>query len=173
MIHSTPLMPSGDFGEPVAPIAGPERPKTAFRFPAEYYCAPLAEVRPIFPKWVPVGCGTASAVILVLLFAAGALFSGPRFGELMDFVVGTSIGELRGMYARDVTPAEKQRFDAELQRMRDGVRSGKVPVRNLQPFLKEMQSAILDKSVTAEEVERLTKAAHDAQAAGNRQPPAR
>ena len=164
-------MPNGDFGAPVVPTAGDKPPQRAFRFPAEYYCAPLADVRPIFPKWVPIGCGSASAVILVLLFAAGALFSGSRFGEVMDFVIGTSVGEVRGMYARDVTPAEKQRFDAEVERMREGIRSGKVPVANLQPFIKQMQSAILDKTVTAEEVERLTKAAHDAQRPSPRHTP--
>lgn len=157
-------MPSGEFGGPAGPIAEAEKPKQSFRFPAEYYCAPLSEVRAIFPRWVPVGCGSAAAVVLVLMFVAGALFSGPRFGEVMDFVIGTSVGDLRGMYARDVTPDEKQRFDAEVERMREGVRSGKIAVRNLQPFMKEMQAAILDKSVTAEELGRLTKAARDAQA---------
>jgi len=98
------------------------------------------------------------------MFAAGFVFSGPRFGELLDLFVGTSVGELRGMYAPDVTPAEKQRFDGEIERMRAGMRTGKVSVKKLQPFIKEMQTAISDKHVTAEELERLTKVAHDAQA---------
>lgn len=170
MIHSSRVMPSGNFGDPVVPTSSGPPSETPFRFPAEYYCAPLSEVKPIFPRWVPFGCGSASAVILVLMFVAGALFSGPRFGELMDFVIGTSIGELRGMYARDVTAAEKQRFDSEVERMREALRNGRIPVKNLQPFMKEMQSAIFDKSVTAEEVERLTKAAHDAQGTGKRRP---
>ena len=134
------------------------------RFPAEYYSAPVSEVRPIFPQWAVVGCGGASALILVILFAAGALFSGERFGRIMDLVVGTSVGEVRSMYAADVTPAEKQQFDAEVNRMRDGLRAGKVQVKNLQPFIKEMQTAIEDKKVNAQELARLTKAAHDAQA---------
>ena len=157
-------MTSGNIGE-AAPSTPPGvRAKRPFRFPAEYYCAPLAEVRPIFPRGLVIGCGSASAVILVLMFAAGAVFSGPRFGELLDLFVGTSVGELHGMYAPDVSPAEKQRFDAEIQRVREGLRSGKIPAKNLQPFIKEMQTAIGDKHVTAEELERLTKTAHDAQA---------
>ena len=138
-------------------------PSGNFRFPAEYYCAPLSEVRPIFPRWVPIGCGSAAAVVLVLMFAAGALVAGPYFGELMDLFVGTSVGELRGMYTADVSAAEKQRFDAEIERMRSGLRNGKFGPKNLQPFVKEMQTATGDKHITGEELERLTKAARDAQ----------
>ena len=145
-------------------------PSGNFRLPAEYYCAPLAEVRPIFARWVPFGCGTVSAVILVLLFAAGAVFSGPRFGDLLDLFVGTSVGELRGMYTKDVTPPEKQQFDAEIERMRAGLRTGKIPVKNLQPFIKEMQNAIADKHVDGGELQRLTKAAQAVQAPPPRQP---
>ncbi len=153
MIHSTRSMPSGNF-------ADPQRP---FRLPADYYCAPLSEVTPIFPRWVPYGCGTVSAVILLLLFAGGAVISGPRLAEFMDLFLGTSLGEVRDMYAPDVSPAEKQRFDSEVERMREGLRSGKITVKALQPFMKAMQSAIADKRVTAEEIGRLSKAAHDAQ----------
>ncbi len=153
MIHSTRSMPSGNF-------ADPQRP---FRFPADYYCAPLSDVTPIFPRWVPFGCGGVSAVILLLLFAAGAVISGPRLAEFMDLFLGTSLGELRSMYAPDVSAAEKQRFDDEVERMREGLRTGQVTVKAMQPFMRAMQSAIADKRVTAEEVDRLANAAHEAQ----------
>ncbi len=156
-------MPSGNIGEATPSIPPAEPATRPFRFPAEYYCAPLAEVRPIFPRGLVIGCGSASAALLILMFAAGAIFSGPRFGELLDLFVGTSVSELHGMYAPDVSPAEKQRFDAEIERMRAGLRTGKVPVKNLQPFIKEMQNAITDKQVTAEELDRLTQTAHEAQ----------
>ncbi len=152
MIHSTRSMPSGNF----------DASQSSFRLPADYYSAPLSEVTPVVPRWMPAGCGTASAVILVLLFAGGAMLTGPRLSEFMDFFLGTSVGELRSMYAPDVTAAEKQRFDTEVERMREGLRTGKITVKALQPFMKAMQSAIADKRVTAEEIERLSKAAHDA-----------
>ena len=156
-------MTSGNIDDPVGSLPPAEPTRRPFRFPAEYYCAPLSDVRPIFPRWVPVGCGSAAAVILLVMFAAGALFSGPRFGEVMDVVVGTSLGELRGMYAPDISPAEKQRFETEVEHMRQRLRAGTLPVKNLQPFIKEMQHVIADKRVTAEELDRLTAAAHQAQ----------
>jgi hypothetical protein len=152
MIHSTRSMPSGNLAEPQRP----------FRFPADYYTAPLSEVRPIFPRWVPVGCGTASAVILVLLFVAGAWVSGPGLAQFMDVVIGTSLGELHDLYTPDVTKDEKERFDAEVERMRSGLRSGTVSLRNVTPFLEGMKKAISDKHVTSDEVEGLIKAAHTA-----------
>ena len=88
--------------------------------------------------------------------------TGPRLALLMDFVVGSSLGELKGMYAPDVTPQQKAAFDAEVKQLRDGLRSDKVSLQNFQPFLKQMQTVIADKKVTAEEVTRLTKTAHDA-----------
>ena len=163
MIHLTCSMPSGNLDEPVTatppPAAAPPR---AFRFPCAYYSAPLAEVRPIFPKWVPAGCGIASAVIIVLLFAGGALISGPALSQFMDFVLGLSLGEMRGMYMPEVTARQKQHFDDEVKHLREGLRNNKVSVPNLQPFLKAMQTAISDGKVTPEEVDRLARAAADA-----------
>ena len=163
MIHLTRSMPSGNLDEPVTaappPAAAPPR---AFRFPCAYYSSPLSEVRPIFPKWVPAGCGIASAVIIVLLFAGGALVSGPALSQFMDFVLGLSLGEMRGMYAPEVTAQQKQRFDDEVKHLREGLRNNKVSVPNLQPFMKTMQTAIADGKVTPEEVDRLARAAADA-----------
>ena len=175
MIHLTRSMPSGNLDESVT-SPGPQgtvpvgTSPRSYRLPAEYYTAPVADVRPLFPKWVPIGCGTVSAVILVILFVGGAIVSGPRLAQMMDFVVGTSLGELKGMYTKDVSAQQKAQFDAEVNRLREGLRSDKVSVQNLQPFLKAMQSAISDKSVTPDELAKLTKAAHDATAKGNATP---
>jgi hypothetical protein len=111
---------------------------------------------------VPAGCGIASAVIIVLLFAGGALVSGPALSQFMDFVLGLSLGEMRGMYTPEVTAQQKQHFDNEVKHLREGLRNSKVSVPNLQPFLKTMQTAIADGKVTPEEVDRLAKAAADA-----------
>lgn len=114
------------------------------------------------PKWAPYGCGIASAVFLVLLFAGGSVVSGPKFGEMLDFVLGMSLGEFRGMYAADVTAESKAEFEAEVKAMREGLRTGKVAAANAQPFLKSMQDAIADKKVTQSELEKLTKTARTA-----------
>jgi hypothetical protein len=156
-------MPTGNFDEPLsAPPAPPPAPRRKFRLPSDYYCAPLSEVRPVVPKWAPYGCGIAAAVFLVLLFAAGTLLSGERFGGLLDFVIGTSLGELRSMMATSITAEDKERFENEVKEMREGLRAGKVPVARAQPFLRSMQIAIADQNVTKKELEELTKAAHEA-----------
>jgi hypothetical protein len=131
--------------------------------PAEYYSAPLSEVRPVFPRWAPYGCGIASAVFLIILFAGGSVLSGPKFGEMLDIVLGMSLGEFRGMYASDVSAGSKADFEAEVKAMRDGLRTGKVSPANVQPFLKSMQDAIADKKVTQAELEKLTQSAAKAQ----------
>ena len=159
MIHCSRSMPSGNFDEPVTASNPPPASPRAFRFPCEYYSSPVSEVRPIFPKWMPYGCGAASAVVIILLFVGGALLSGPYLASAMDFVVSSAAGEIRGMYAPDVTAAQKQRFDDELKQMRDALEAGRISVKNMQPFLKVMQTTIADKKVTGEELEQLTRAA--------------
>lgn len=159
MIHSSSSMPTGNFDDPAPASAAPPGTKPSLRLPAEYYTAPLSEVRPVFPKWVPWGCGTAAAIFLVILFVGGALLSGPRLGQLIDFVMGTTLGELRPMIAADVTPQQKQQFEDEVKRMREGLGNGQVAVQNVQPFLKAMQKAVSDEKVTAAELGELTAAA--------------
>jgi len=155
-------MPSGNFDEPVTPAPPPALPHPQFLFPSDYYCAPLTDVRPIFSRRVPIGCRSASAVILVLLLAGGAALTGPRLVRLMDFVLGMSLGETRGMFAPNVTPAQKMNFETEVKRMREALRRDQISTKTIQPFLKAMQSAIADKKVTPEELERLTRSAHEA-----------
>jgi hypothetical protein len=111
------------------------------------------------PKWVPYGCGIAAAVFLVFLFVGGSVLSGPMFGEALDFVIGMSLGEFRGMYGADVSAEAKQKFDTEVKSMREGLRAGKVAPANVQPFLRSMQDAIEDRKVTSEELEKLTETA--------------
>lgn len=170
MIHSPGPMPTGNFDQPVTPGTPPPAVQT-FRFPADYYSSPVADVRPLFPKWVPFGCGTASAVFLVLLFIGGAFFTGSRLGEVIDLMLGTTLGELRTMYAPDVTAAQKATFEAEVAKMREGIRAQKVPVQDVQPFLKAMQGVVRDRKVTGQELSDLTKAAHLAATAPSKSKP--
>jgi hypothetical protein len=163
-------MPTGNFDQEVTPGTPPPSER-AFRFPAHYYSSPVSEVRPVFPRWVPLGCGSLSAVVLVVLFVAGAFITGSKLGELVDLMLGTTLGELRTMYAPDVTAAQKSSFESEVKAMREGIRARKVPVQDVQPFLKAMQGAVSDKKVTPTELERLTKAAREAASAPSKQKP--
>ena len=163
MIHLTRSMPSGNLDEPVT-AAPPPAAAPPGRFASR---APITRLRfrkygPFFRSGCRLGCGIASAVIIVLLFAGGALVSGPGATNFMDFVLGLSLGEMRGMYAPEVTAQQKQRFDDEVKQLREGLRNNKVSVPNLQPFMKTMQTAIADGKVTPEEVDRLARAAADA-----------
>ncbi|HXH40311.1 MAG TPA: hypothetical protein VNN08_16905, partial [Thermoanaerobaculia bacterium] len=66
----TPLEPT-----PAAPPPPAEVDALPFRRPADYYAAAGTDLRPLFPRWVPVGCGWASLVFVVLLFVAGTFAS--------------------------------------------------------------------------------------------------
>jgi len=157
-------MATGNFDEPGIPPAQSTASVRSFRLPADYYAAPLSEVKPVFPSWVPWGCGSLAAVVLLLMFAGGAFLSGPRLATLIDLMLSMTIGEMKAMYQPDVTTAQKDAFDAEMKRMRDGLRDGKVSVQKVQPFLQTMQKAIGDEKVSGPELEQLTKAAREASA---------
>ena len=162
MIHSPGSMPSGNFDEPVSSNAQQPVSSQRFRFPAEYYSAPLSDVKPVLPKWVPWGCGTAAAVFILLLFAAGSLLTGSRLAAFIDFTLGMSLGEIKGAYASDVGDEHKKAFDKEVGAMRENLRSERISVKDVQPFLRTMQKAIADETVTRVELEQLTNAAAQA-----------
>ena len=157
-------MPTENLQEQGVIPGPPVSAKRGFRLPADYYSAPLSEVRPIFPKWVPYGCGAGSAGFLLLLFISGALVSGPRLGAGVDFVIGMSLGELRGMFTPEVTTDQKDAFESEVKAMREAVRTNRVQVSSVQPFLQEMRNSISDKKVTPDEVRILTRVAAEAAA---------
>ena len=96
---------------------------------------------------------------MLLLLATGALLSGERIKGLLDLVVGVTLGEMKPMYASDVTVPQTDEFEAEVKRMRDSLRAGTISVQNVQPFFQAMQKAVGDETVTADELEMLTEAA--------------
>jgi len=144
------IIPSGPFPRPLP-----------FRRPADYYAAPLIEVRPLFPRWVPVGCGTASLIVLILLFLGGALAGGGRGGALFAMLFGTMRGEIHGMFTKDVTPAQKAAFDAEIRLLQKNLDQGKISVDKLQPLLRAVREVSADQRVTPQETERLIVAARE------------
>ncbi|PYQ29935.1 MAG: hypothetical protein DMF56_09420 [Acidobacteria bacterium] len=101
------------------------------------------------------GCGAASVLVLVIVFAGGAYLAHGGFTELMDLVFGMTMGDLRGMYTKDVTAAQKKSLDDEIETLRTNMRGEKITVQSLQPLLKDIQKVSGDKKVDAREVERL------------------
>lgn len=128
-------------------------PERRFVWPADYYSAPTppSVLRPA----VTYGCGITSALLLVLIFCAGILSSRGGVGYIVDLSVGMSLGEMRGMYAADVTPARKKSLEAEIETMRENLRNERISIITLQPFLETLQSAIYDRKVTEQEARAL------------------
>src|SRR5688572_26282178 len=133
--------------------------KRGFVWPADYYSS--ATPAPVLPRAVAYGCGAASLFVLLVIFAGGAFVSGSGLAGFMDMAIGMSLGEMRGMYAAEVTPARKTSLEAEIEKMREGLRNEKVSVVKLQPFLQNLQGAVADRKVTAQEAALLEETARN------------
>lgn len=144
-----------------------EETLSEIRLPADYYASAASEVTPIFPRWVPLGCGTLAAIFLVIGFAGGAIVMHTGLGRMMSIVLDMSVGELQPMLAKDVTPAQKQTLNAELTQLSKNVQGDKTSMTRLQPVLEVMRDAMSDKKITADEALKITAAAHTA----NQPPP--
>lgn len=139
--------------------------------PAEYYSSPVT-ARPLFPKWVPLGCGTVSLLFILLLFLGGSLVSNGGIAKFLDFSFAQMQGEVDRMFASDVTPDQRKAFDAETNRLRANIKAQKVQLKNLQPLLDSMKDAISDKLVNAAETNEMMKLMRAANAEAERpQPP--
>ena len=133
------------------------------RLPADYYSAPASEVRPLFPRWVPLGCGSVAAVFLLIGFIGGPL--AVRAGLLGKFIamsLDMSSAEMQPMIGKDVPPAQKKALSDELAELSRNVEAEKTNLTQIQPVMEAMKTAIADKKITAAEVATLTRLAHDA-----------
>jgi hypothetical protein len=135
-------------------IAPPPTPSSV-RLPADYYCAPTSEVRPIFPRWVPLGCGSASVAFVILLFAGGAWIQRGGLEQAVSFFLGMMQGEMAAMYGKDVPDVDKKALTGAMTSFGENVRTHRVPLTKLQPVMDSLQPAIADKQLTREEVAHL------------------
>ncbi len=133
-----------------------------FAWPAEYYSGPSPVA--VLPRGLTFGCGAAALVALLLVFAGGAFMASGGLVQLMDLTLGMSMGDLRGMYASDVTAAQKKELEDSIEQLRGGLRDGKVSVAQLQPVLETMRNGIIDRKLTPAEVQTLSAAARKASA---------
>ena len=133
------------------------------RLPADYYAAPPGEVQPIFPRWVPLGCGSAAAVFLLLGFIGGPLaVRAGLVGKMFAMTLDMSAAELAPMMGKDVSPAQKKLLTDELSELSRNVEAEKTNLAQLEPVMQAMKSAIADKKITPDEAANLTKLAHAA-----------
>ena len=142
--------------------APPLQLRNSFRVPADHYCAPAVDLKPLFPRWVSLGCGWASALFLIVLFSGASFVSGGGLGQFMDTLLGMMGGEMDEMYAPNVTEDQKTTLDTEIERLRESVRTGRVPATRLQPVVKMISEISADRTITPEEVDDLTGAVRDA-----------
>lgn len=140
------------------PEVTPEPPR--FRRPADYYAAPVQDVRPLFPRWVPFGCGAASIVLILVLAGVAAGVSSGVFGSVFDLMFSEMQGEIDKMMAPDVKPPQKAAFDSEMKSMRERVRNGSLKMDRMQPLMRVMREVVSDERVTSSEVDRLTREIH-------------
>ena len=131
-----------------------------FRRPADYYSTPVGDAKPLFPRWVPYGCGIASIALLVIVFVGGYFAVHGGMGRLLDMMFGSMQGETEKMFTKEVTTAQKAAFEREMRTMRDSVRQNRLPMDRLQPLLRTMRDVSEDEHVTPAEADQLTKEMH-------------
>ena len=127
---------------------------TRFYRPADYYSS--ASPERVLPAWASYGCGAASLLVLLLVFAGGAYLAGGGFTDLMDLALGMTLSEMRGMYTSDVTAAQKKELEREVEAMREKLRTQKLSVQRIQPVLEAIRKATGDEKLNANEVESIT-----------------
>ncbi|MEO8034679.1 MAG: hypothetical protein ABI837_09620 [Acidobacteriota bacterium] len=123
----------------------------------------MSDVVPVFPKWVPFGCGTASVALLCVLFASGAFFASGGIGRALDLLFGQLEKEMTSAYATDVTADQKRALGDAMAGLRGDIRADRVKLPAIQPLLGSMRDMLADGKLTHGEVEKLVDQIHNAE----------
>jgi hypothetical protein len=142
-----------------APPPQPAADTLPFRRPADYYAASGSTLRPLFPKWVPIGCGWAALAFVILLFVAGAL--APKSGSALEWVFGKVETDMAPHFTRSVTAAQRAEFAAEMKTLRASAKSGKLKLDKTQNFLKLATEVDADEKIDPAEADKLIAAVRD------------
>ncbi len=127
-----------------------------FRKPADYYSTP-PESHPsrTMPKWVPLGCGGAGCLILVLMLAAAAFFGNEGAPRVLSWMFRTMETETMQMIAADVPVEKREELRQELKTLTGKIEQEEVGLVAVQSVLQELQAAIRDQTLTRDEVDAL------------------
>lgn len=104
---------------------------------------------------MPFGCGTAAIVALVVVFAGGVAASRGGMGSIFDLMFSSIQSEVEKVFTKDVTPAQKAEFEAEMKTMREAIRANRIRMDRLQPLLRSIREVSDDERVTPAETDRL------------------
>lgn len=159
MDEFTPIEPQQPQAPPEGPPPEPAKHPLPFRRPADYYAAPGTELRPLVPRGVPIGCGWASVVFVIALFAAGAF--APRSGSILEMLFGKIGDDLVPHFGRDVTSVQKADFANEMKALRAAASKGKLKLDKTQSFLKLATEVDADEKIDHAEADKLIAALRD------------
>ena len=79
-------------------------------------------------------------------------------GMLGQFIVSQLEKDADELFEAEVSPEARQTLKEELARLKEHIGEGRVDLMALQPLLTEMNQAIRDQSLSAEEVDSLNEA---------------
>ncbi len=117
-------------------------------------------MKPLFPRWVPYGCGAAAIVVLIVVFVGGVFAVRGGMGRLLDMMFGSMQTEIDKMFTKEVSAVQKTAFQREMKTIRDAVRTNRLRVDRLQPLLRTMRDATADGHVTPAETNELINEMH-------------
>jgi hypothetical protein len=145
--------------QPLAPPPAQDADPLPFHRPADYYSTAGTNLRPLFPRWVPLGCGWASLAFVIVLFVAGAL--APRSGSVLDWLFGKIQDDMSSHFSRDVTPDQKAAFNAEMKTMRAAASKGKLKLEKTESFLRLATEVDADEKIDHAEADKLIATLRD------------
>ena len=102
-----------------------------------------------------MGCGIASAVLLLMVFIGGAIVMSMGVGKLFAMLLDTSHSDMKTMYGPDVTHAKRERVDAAIDGLSRDLAADKLAYVKLEPLLTSMRDAMADKRITNAEADQL------------------
>jgi hypothetical protein len=153
---------------PETPLPLPEcdvsRPGGNFRLPADYYStAPGGQ--PIFPRWVPIGCGAAALIALLAIFIGGAVLMRGGGASIVNWAVSAVRKDVDQAMSADVPLADRTALDREIETLRKNMEGGRVKLERVKPLLTSLQQAVADDKITRGEAEKLIRQLHEVNAA--------
>ncbi|MEO8218102.1 MAG: hypothetical protein ABI718_13565 [Acidobacteriota bacterium] len=146
---------------PLPPVQNPATtgPVTSgsFQKPADYYATPPSprSDRPGCPKWIPIGCGGAGCLVLILMILGTVYVMNRGAGTVLGFVFSRLEADMGKLMAKDVPQEKRDELQQQLDELKKKIARKEVGIVAVQPVLQSLQSAMSDQKLTAEEVDQL------------------